>query len=73
LGERKSPERAFKADVFTLMELVVVIGFADGHSEVHRWVDGRTRVPAVNAGRQTQSPNNPDILWLQQRTSALAN
>jgi prepilin-type N-terminal cleavage/methylation domain-containing protein len=50
--------------------------FADGHVEVHRWLDRRTS-PAPfqwSAGRYLPSPapaaNDPDIPWLQQRTSA---
>ncbi|MBI3416107.1 MAG: type II secretion system protein [Verrucomicrobia bacterium] len=41
--------------------------FADGHAEVHKWVDGRTR-PALNKLGGTQS-NNKDIGWLQDHTS----
>ncbi|HAO78973.1 MAG TPA: hypothetical protein DCQ92_08370 [Verrucomicrobia subdivision 3 bacterium] len=49
------------------------LAFADGHSEIHRWLDGCTRVTArVASGPHLQTPNNPDILWLQARTSALA-
>ncbi len=47
------------------------IAFADGHSEIHRWVDGRTKVnQRVRSGPHRQSPDNPDIVWLQARTSA---
>jgi prepilin-type N-terminal cleavage/methylation domain-containing protein/prepilin-type processing-associated H-X9-DG protein len=48
-----------------------VVTFADGHAEFHRWVDPRTR-PAPVAGmvaHYIQSPNNPDLAWIQQRTS----
>ncbi|MCD6340289.1 MAG: DUF1559 domain-containing protein [Verrucomicrobia bacterium] len=42
--------------------------FADGHSEIHRWVDPRT-TPPVEKGKSLQlnvpQPNNPDVLWLQ--------
>ena len=48
--------------------------FADGHAEIHRWLDGRTKknyrkdfhltVLPANA-----SPNNPDVLWLQERAA----
>jgi prepilin-type N-terminal cleavage/methylation domain-containing protein/prepilin-type processing-associated H-X9-DG protein len=50
------------------------IAFADGHSESHKWIDGRTRLYTwTSPGPQIQTaPDNPDILWLQQRTSALA-
>jgi prepilin-type N-terminal cleavage/methylation domain-containing protein/prepilin-type processing-associated H-X9-DG protein len=50
------------------------IAFADGHAESHKWIDGRTGLYALTSpGPHTQTgPDNPDILWLQQRTSALA-
>ncbi|HXT10535.1 MAG TPA: prepilin-type N-terminal cleavage/methylation domain-containing protein [Candidatus Angelobacter sp.] len=45
--------------------------FADGHSEIHRWLDGRT-MPLVrditlvqNLNGTTFSPSNPDVFWLQ--------
>ena len=48
--------------------------FADGHSELHRWTDARTlgmnvtyRAPFSYGWYQ---PNNPDIQWVQDRTSA---
>ena len=47
------------------------LSFADGHSENHRWHDGRTRLmngsQVVSARPQ---PANADILWLQAHTSA---
>lgn len=52
------------------------LSFADGHSEIHNYVDPRTQ-PQVrwDAGVSLQfniaSPNNRDIAWLQVRTSAL--
>ncbi len=51
--------------------------FADGHAEVHKWLDPRTKPPivknrvmlgSVGGGRKAQ-PGNPDILWIRQRTS----
>jgi prepilin-type N-terminal cleavage/methylation domain-containing protein/prepilin-type processing-associated H-X9-DG protein len=46
------------------------ISFADGHSEIRKWVDGRTR-PLLKANGtiplNVASPNNRDILWLQER------
>jgi prepilin-type N-terminal cleavage/methylation domain-containing protein/prepilin-type processing-associated H-X9-DG protein len=49
------------------------ISFADGHTEIHRWKDSRT-MPAfqdrVLLSLVVSSPNNPDVAWLQQRTSA---
>jgi prepilin-type N-terminal cleavage/methylation domain-containing protein/prepilin-type processing-associated H-X9-DG protein len=47
------------------------IAFADGHSEIHKWTDGRT-VQQPNDDQNIPGPN-PDILWLQFRTSAPAN
>jgi hypothetical protein len=42
---------------------------ADGHSEIHRWRDSRT-MPALTTGLVRQnSPNNMDIVWLQEHSS----
>ena len=53
--------------------------FADGHVAAHHWKDLRTRkIPlptnmnGLNRPTAQGNPNNPDILWLQQHTSALA-
>jgi len=46
--------------------------FADGHSEIRRWRDGRTMPPIVPGGYvndQFSSPNNPDVAWLQERST----
>ena len=52
--------------------LAAGVHFADGHTETHRWVDPRTRPGGrVSKGLHPQ-PNNPDIVWLQQRTSSNA-
>jgi prepilin-type N-terminal cleavage/methylation domain-containing protein len=51
--------------------LAAGIHFADGHTETHRWKDSRTRPGRrVSKGLHPQTPNNPDILWLQERTSS---
>jgi len=42
--------------------------FADGHSEIKKWNDNRTKV-GVNVNRQSQKGNR-DIRWLAERTSA---
>ena len=42
------------------------IAFADGHSEIHRWKDPRTKWRAP----MTSSAPNLDLAWLQERTSA---
>ena len=50
------------------------VGFADGHAEIHKWVDARTR-PAVHYNNALQlnvpSSGNKDMIWLAQVTSAL--
>ncbi len=48
--------------------------FADGHSEIHRWLDSRTKKP-IKAGQPVgydiPSPNNADIVWLQNHSTRL--
>ena len=47
--------------------------FADGHSEIRRWRDGRTMpklVPGQYLPLNISSPNNEDLIWLQERTTA---
>jgi prepilin-type N-terminal cleavage/methylation domain-containing protein/prepilin-type processing-associated H-X9-DG protein len=49
--------------------------FADGHAEIRRWLDARTKPrPRYDgtAPNGASSPNNPDIAWMQERTSSLA-
>jgi prepilin-type processing-associated H-X9-DG protein len=48
------------------------LSFADGHAETKRWLDSRTMPPL----RPDQplvhpfpSPNNPDVAWLQERST----
>jgi hypothetical protein len=46
--------------------------FADGHSEMRRWRDGRTMPPLVPEGYVNDwfaSPDNPDVAWLQERAT----
>ena len=46
--------------------------FADGHSEIHRWRDGRTMPPLVQNGEiydMFGSPGNQDVAWLQDHAS----
>jgi prepilin-type N-terminal cleavage/methylation domain-containing protein/prepilin-type processing-associated H-X9-DG protein len=57
-----------------------MFAFADGHSEIHHWTDGRTsldqsKLSSGYLGYTTVegSPDNPDIIWIQDRTSALFN
>jgi prepilin-type N-terminal cleavage/methylation domain-containing protein/prepilin-type processing-associated H-X9-DG protein len=46
--------------------------FADGHSEIRKWVDNRT-YPQLNKGKlldlNKPSPNNQDVLWLMERST----
>ena len=49
------------------------VSFADGHAEIRRWVDARTKPPVkYNSDLQLNvaSPNNPDMIWLSDRTSS---
>jgi prepilin-type N-terminal cleavage/methylation domain-containing protein/prepilin-type processing-associated H-X9-DG protein len=42
--------------------------FADGHSEIHKWRDARTMPPYKPGLPLNQpSPNNPDVIWMQDR------
>jgi prepilin-type processing-associated H-X9-DG protein len=46
--------------------------YADGRAEAHRWRDQRTTPPLVTGGQLVDtyaSPRNPDIAWLQDRTT----
>jgi len=49
------------------------ISFSDGHAEIRKWVDARTRAPVKNNGTlqlNVASPNNRDMIWLADRTSS---
>ncbi len=41
--------------------------FADGHSEIHRWLDPRTTPPYSSLLTISKCPNNPDVTWMQDR------
>ena len=46
--------------------------FADGHSEIKKWVDRRTMPPVTKGALVTYTqtnPNNPDVLWIWHRTT----
>jgi len=46
--------------------------FADGHSEIKWWRDGRTMPPLLDTGLINDafvSPYNNDIVWLQERST----
>lgn len=46
--------------------------FVDGHSEIKKWVDGRTTpelIPQTTLKSDVPSPRNPDVAWLQDHTT----
>lgn len=47
--------------------------FADGHSEIHKWIDPRTK-PKLTPGQliplDVASPDNKDVQWMQDRGSS---
>jgi len=47
------------------------LSFADGHAEIHKWVDPRTRPPWKNQSLAlvVPSPRNVDMVWLSERAS----
>ena len=53
------------------------LSFADGHAEIHRWLDPRTMPPVVKGGVAAgiwsppwlASPHNRDIAWLQEHAT----
>jgi prepilin-type processing-associated H-X9-DG protein len=48
------------------------ISFMDGHTEIHKWRDPRTRPPIRynnNLQLNVASPNNLDMVWLSDRTT----
>jgi len=47
------------------------ISFADGAAQIRRWLDPRTMPPIQASGWSPvlQSPNNRDIIWLQQHAT----
>ena len=53
------------------------LGFADGHSEIHRWlVPGDIEYPGYSTynpgggSNPSMAPADPDVAWLAARTSA---
>lgn len=48
------------------------ISFADGHAEIKKWLDSRTKAPVRNDGNlglNVASANNVDVIWLADRTT----
>jgi prepilin-type N-terminal cleavage/methylation domain-containing protein len=52
-----------------------VVSFADSHVEAHKWMDVRTKKGLAGGSTMIShgdpSPNNPDLIWLRQRTTVL--
>jgi prepilin-type N-terminal cleavage/methylation domain-containing protein/prepilin-type processing-associated H-X9-DG protein len=50
------------------------LSFADGHTEFKKWMDPRT-MPPLRRGEilewYVNSPNNPDVRWLQERSTIM--
>jgi hypothetical protein len=51
-----------------------VVSFADSHVESRKWQDPRTRIglsaSEVFIPHDVASPNNPDLVWISQRTTS---
>ena len=51
-----------------------VVAFADGHVEVHHWLDARTMLQIAGGAayipHNISSPNNPDLNWIVQQTTS---
>ena len=48
------------------------LSFADGHSEIKKWTDARTKPPLQKGNVipfDQPSPNNKDVYWLQERAT----
>ena len=46
--------------------------FVDGHAEIHKWIDSRTKPPIQYTGNlqlNISSPRNLDVMWLSERTT----
>ncbi len=46
------------------------LSFADGHAEIRKWVDARTKPTAAIPQLNINTPNNRDVLWLAERTTS---
>ena len=49
-------------------------GFADGHAEIHKWLESETKIPPTGTEGpstwQGLSPNSRDVKWLFERSTA---
>lgn len=66
---------AFDQDVPGMFhKLGGTFSFADGHTEVHRWLDPRTTPayrPQVSVVNTFFAPNSPDVAWVQAHSTVL--
>jgi prepilin-type processing-associated H-X9-DG protein len=49
------------------------LSFSDGHAEIKKWLDGRTKAKVKydnSLQLNVASPNNRDMIWLSDRTSS---
>ena len=76
-GHPKSPKAMKWVDYHSLCCCAAAgIAFADGHSEIHKWLDSRTTLPATK-GRELKlnvsTPDSLDMLWMQEQSSDPVN
>jgi prepilin-type N-terminal cleavage/methylation domain-containing protein len=47
------------------------LSFADGHADIHKWLDPRTKLPVLNKSMTlvVQSPNNRDMVYMSEHAS----
>lgn len=44
--------------------------FADGHSEIHKWLDSRTAIPKNGSASRQTLTGSPDVVWLANHAAA---
>ncbi len=54
----------------TLHNFGCMFAFGDGHAEIHKWRDSRTKHAAPIGFQTVGNPDSQDVLWLQERTTA---
>jgi prepilin-type N-terminal cleavage/methylation domain-containing protein/prepilin-type processing-associated H-X9-DG protein len=74
MSDLKNPARAYIFDFpASYHNGACGFSFADGHAEIRRWLDARTKPRIKYDGQLTlgvDSPNNRDMLWLTEHSSA---